>query len=346
MRAKAKRVTINDIAEKAGVSKTTVSFAFNAPERISKQMYEKIMEIAKDCGYIPNPVARTMTTNRIGTVGILLPQSVEIVLKNPYITEFMQGVGSYVSGRGFSITIVSPIDGSLTNAVRIAVVDGFITVGLEEYMEAFQILHDRHVPFVTVDVPTSDDVPSVVSDDRDGCRKIMEKTLELGHRNIAIIGVKPPVQYREREHSLIRDTRMAGYADALAEYGMSIQDVDLYDSHTSHEDGMRTASSIFLGKKRPTAVLCMSDIIALGVIDYCRHNDISVPEDVSVCGFDDIQSGVYSSPKLTTVSQNISEKGRCASELLLSVIEKKEVKLHRNIPTHLVMRESLGSAAG
>ncbi len=342
MRAKNRRVTINDIAELAGVSKTTVSFAFNAPERISKQMYTKIMDIAKESGYIPNPVARTMTTNRIGTVGILLPQSVEIVLKNPYISEFMQGVGSFVSGRGFSITIVSPIDGSLNNAVRIAVVDGFITVGLEEYMEAFQILHDRHVPFVTVDVPTSDDVPSVVSADKDGCRNIMKKILEFGHRKIAIVSVKPPVQYREREHSLIRETRMDGYVEGLAEYGLTIDDVSVYESHTSHEDGMRTASSIFLGKNPPTAVLCMSDVIALGVIDYCRHNAISVPGDVSVCGFDDIQSGVYSSPKLTTVSQNISEKGRCASELLISVIEKKEVKLHRELPTHVVMRESLG----
>jgi DNA-binding LacI/PurR family transcriptional regulator len=341
MRNRPKRVTIKDIAQMAGVSKTTVSFAFNAPERISKDMYKKIMEIADKHGYIPNPVARTMTTNKIGTIGILLPQSIEIVLKNPYITEFMQGVGAFVTTRGFSITIVSPISGSLTNAVKIAVVDGFITVGLEEYMEAFEILHDRQVPFVTVDVPTSDDVPSVVSDDRNGCRMLMEKVLEFGHRDIAIIGVKPPVQYREDEHSLISENRMAGYNEALLKYDMSIDDISVYESHTTLEDGMRTAASIFTQDKKPTAILCMSDITALGVIDYCRISSIAVPDEVSVCGFDDISTSIYSNPKLTTISQNISEKGRSATEILFSVIEGKEINIHRSIPTQLVMRESL-----
>ncbi|MFW6366653.1 MAG: LacI family DNA-binding transcriptional regulator [Spirochaetota bacterium] len=341
MRKHNNRVTIKDIACKAGVSKTTVSFAFNSPEKISKATHRKIMQIAQAEGYAPNPVARTLATNRIGTIGILLPQGVEFMLRNPYISEFLQGVGLCVSRRGLSITIVSPVNGSLAGAVNTAAADGFICVGLEQNMEPFKILRARGVPFVTVDVPTDDDVPCVVSDDRDGCRMMMKAVVDAGHRDVAIIGVKPPYQYNESKTSLTSQNRLAGYLDALESSGIPRESVPVYSSHTTIEDGFCTAQWIFSTANPPGAIVCMSDITALGVIRYCTEHGIAVPDDVSVCGFDNIQLSAYTHPALTTVSQNIPEKGRTAAALLLSILDRKNVPLHRTVPTHTVIRQTL-----
>ncbi|HKJ26448.1 MAG TPA: LacI family DNA-binding transcriptional regulator, partial [Anaerolineales bacterium] len=126
------KITIKDIAKKAGVSTTAVSFAFNKPDRLGAETVQKILEIADELGYIPNPIARSMTTGRTGTIGVLVPQPLPEALQNPFLMEFLEGVGEICTRDGYSLMLIPPLQGSLKRAIEYSAVDGFITLGLEE----------------------------------------------------------------------------------------------------------------------------------------------------------------------------------------------------------------------
>lgn len=343
-----KKTTITDIAKLAGVSKTTVSFAFNDPSKISKEMYKKIMKISNDCGYIPNPVARTMTTKRIGSLGVLLPQNMERSFNNPYLSGLLQGMGSVCVENGMNVTIVTPYNDDLVWSVKHAAVDGFVAVGLEEHMGTFKALRDRHIPFVCLDVEAPEGIPCIVSDDEVSTYKMMDTVIKLGHRDIGILSFRPAMQYKEKHHSFIKHIRLSGYKKAMAEHTLSPGNstVKIIECDCTEEGGKTAAMELFGDDWSPTVIVCMSDVIAAGVLHYCYDNNLSVPRDVSVCGFDDISLASLIRPGLTTVRQPIFEKGRKASRMLLDLIGKKKTELHVTFKTNIVVRESLGRPSG
>ena len=133
MRLGRPRVTIRDIAERAGVSKATVSFAFNSPWKISADTRDRVLKTAEELDYIPDPVARTLTTKRTGTLGLLLPQPIQDAFKNPHIFEVVQGIGSVCHAEELSLTILPPVKGLLSQTVRTAAVDVIITIILRRH---------------------------------------------------------------------------------------------------------------------------------------------------------------------------------------------------------------------
>ena len=126
------KVNITDIALRAGFSKTAVSFAFNNPSKLSEVTVRHILEVAESMGYAPDPVARSMTTGKTGTIGLLLPQSIPEMIRNPYFPEFIEGIGEVCNHSGLSLMLVPPLKGSIRRAIVNAAVDGFLTLGLEQ----------------------------------------------------------------------------------------------------------------------------------------------------------------------------------------------------------------------
>ncbi len=340
-----KRVTINQIAQRAGVSKTAVSFAFNSPERISRGTYERIMKIANELGYVPDPVARTLATKKVGSIGFLIPQSIPVAFKNPFLSLVLQGVGKVCQKEGFSLTIVPPLKGCIFQGIRSAAVDGFVTFGLEAHLRIVELILQRKIPLVVVDGKPSTEIPSVNTDDRNGAKKVMEHVLKAGHRRIGIISLKSgqSLEKDQENFSRVRDLRIKGYSDALKKYRSEIGDrnVKLLECECSIEGGIRAAAKFFSRKKPPTAIVAMSDIMALGVLSYCRDNGIRVPDDISIAGFDDIPEASLVSPTLTTVAQPAFEKGRAAGELLIKLLKKKPVETSVEFDTRLMVRESV-----
>ncbi len=347
-----KKITINELAREAGVSKTTVSFAFNNPEKISPETRARIAAIADRLGYIPNPVARTLTTNRIGSIGLLLPQDIHESFQNPFISEFLQGLGSVCVDEELSVTIVTPLAGDINKSIRNAAVDGFVALGLEERMTTFQVLKDRRLPFVCVDVETPPDIPSVKSDDGSGTRALMEHLLGHGHSDIVILSFKPAAQYHENRNSLVKDIRLSGYLEAYEAGGGASgiggsparRNLQVLECLCSERGGFEAMREMHSAGKRPTAVVCLSDVIALGVMRYCFENRISIPGDVSITGFDDIAAASLVRPALTTVSQQILAKGKTAGRMVIDLMKKREIALHCQLETSLCVRESTGTA--
>jgi DNA-binding LacI/PurR family transcriptional regulator len=341
------RVTIKDIARETGYSKTTVSFAFNDSSQISAQAREKILEAASRLGYVPDPVARSLSRRRLGTIGLLLPQPIPFALQNPYMVRLISGLGQVCNDEELSLTMLPPRRGSLMNSVRSAVVDGFVTIGLEPEDEIVTLIKHRHIPFVTIDAHSGPGIPSITVDDRRAADLAMTHLLEAGHRRIGIVILEDQRQPDQEEYSGIGRIRMRGYDDALRRYGLSCDhpSVIQLDEPCTVEGGRLAARSLLARHPEVTGVVSMSDIMAIGMYEELSESGHAVPADLSIVGFDDIREAQLLRPPLTTVHQPAEEKGHRAGELLVRMIANEPVEDHVEFSCHLVTRGSVAAVS-
>lgn len=337
------KITIRDIAARLGVSKTTISFAFNDPTRISKETYKRVMAIVDELGYVPDPIARTLATKRMGAIGLLLPQPIQEALANPYLCELIRGIGEVCEERSLALTMLPPIGGRIVEAARRAAVDAILTVGVGPGTQVSDLLHRRHMPFVTLDGAESETTVNVGIDDEGAAYALMRHVLGLGHRRIAILALQPD-SYADPEErfSLVRDRRLAGFARALGEAGLSVESpgISVLPVVGSLEGGLCVGLDLLRDKaERPSAVVAMSDAAALGVYEACKELAISIPGQLSVAGFDDIPMAARADPPLTTVRQPGREKGARAAALALALLEGGEGG-HLRLQAELVARAS------
>lgn len=330
------RVTIADVAGAAGVSKTAVSFAFNNPEKLGQATLERVLQVAHDLGYTPHPAARALSLRRSGTIGILIPQRLSTVFANQFLGELFRGLGDLVEEHDLSLLLVPPLDGSLEGAIRQVSVDGFISLGLSPDDEALATLNRIGIPAVLIDSEASAQHPAVNVDDAGGAEAAARHLLELGHRQIAIILLPPTRSQAGPTPTAAR--RLAGYQAALADF-----DAPAPYSVTAGATmaaGARAFESFPKGKRRPTAVLAMSDMVAIGVLGAAAATGLNVPGDLSVVGYDDLPMAAWTRPPLTTVRQPIAEKGRLAARLLIQRLQGKAVTSPAPLSTSLVVRGS------
>jgi len=330
------RVTIADVASAAGVSKTAVSFAFNNPERLGQATLARVLGVAHDLGYTPHPAARALSMRRSGTIGVLIPQRLSTVFANPFMSELIQGLGELCEEHDLTLLLVPPLDGSLEGAIRQASVDGFISLGLVPDDRAIEVLDGIGVPTVLIDSEESPSHPVVNVDDRGGAQEAAAHLLGLGHRQLAIV-VLPPAR-AEMSHTPTATRRLAGYhaaieaADAPAPH--------LVTAGISVAAGTRAFEALPAGPRRPTGILVMSDMAAIGVIAAAHAAGMRVPEDLSVVGFDDLPVSAWTNPPLTTVRQPIVEKGRIAARMLIERMQGRGVESPAPLSTTLVIRAS------
>lgn len=335
------RVTIADVASAAGVSKTAVSFAFNNPERLGQATLERVLGVAQELGYTPHPAARALSMRRSGTIGILIPQRLSTVFANPFVSELIQGLGEQCEEHDLTLLLVPPLDGSLEGAIRQASVDGFISLGLSADDRALEVLDRIGIPTVLVDSDSSPDYPAINVDDEGGAQAAARHLLELGHRQLAII-VLPPARAQVTSTPTAA-RRLAGYQKAIQAAGAP--DPFVVVAGISASAGARAFESMPKGRRRPTGVLAMSDMAAIGVMSAAQSAGLRVPEDLSVVGFDDVPASAWTNPPLTTVRQPIVEKGRLAARLLIQRMKGKTVESPSPLRTSLVVRNSTSSPA-
>jgi DNA-binding LacI/PurR family transcriptional regulator len=336
------RVTIADVASAAGVSKTAVSFAFNNPERLGHATLERVLGVAQDLGYTPHPAARALSTRRSGTIGLLIPQRLSTVFGNPFVSELIQGLGEQCDEHDLTLLLVPPLDGSLEQAIRVASVDGFISLGLSPDDTAVRVLERIGIPNVMVDSEGSAGHPAVNVDDEGGAEAAARHLLELGHRRIAILVLPPVRAQKDPSPSVMR--RLSGYRNAIDAAGAP--EPTTVVAGISVAAGGRAFESLPRGRGRPTGVLAMSDMAAIGVLGAAESARIRVPADLSVVGFDDIPASGWTSPPLTTVRQPIVEKGRLAARILIQRMNGKSVDSPRPLRTTLVVRKSTSGVSG
>jgi alanine racemase len=350
-RAAPKRARLADVAREAGVSKTAVSFAFNNPERLNAATAAKIREVGDALGYRPHPVARMLNQRNTMTIGLLTPQALSVVFGNPFYAELCAGVAAQTDQAGYGLLFVSPLHGSLIRAIARATVDGFVAVGLSEDHPEVEQIRRSGLPMVLVDGAALPEHASVESNDEVGARSAARHLLSLGHRDFVAIGVEPPnmpglFEYSAGPTETVAWRRLTGYRQGLELGGVKLRDDRIVTGPASFDGGVAAFRRIWEDGLRPTAILAMSDVMAIGVIWAAREVGLDVPQDLSIVGFDDLDVAPHSNPPLTTIHQPIRRKGEEAARLLLRMIANpdSERPQHKVLETRLIIRGSTAPA--
>ena len=326
------------------MSKTAVSFAFNNPDRLSSETATRIREVADHLGYRPHPVARLLTQRQTMTLGVLTPQALAVIFSNPFFALFSEGVAHAAEDLGYELHFISPRNGSLALAMRRATVDGVVAIGLSGDHPEVEQIRSAGLPMVLVD---SEDLPehcSVVVDDEGGARAAAEHLVELGHRDILVVAVERPDSPTDRSPTGVAERRLRGYRTALGAAGIDLSPDWIVAGRASIDGGEAAFQRAWAFGLRPTAVLAMSDAMAIGSMRAARQLGLRMPDDLSVVGFDDIDLAALVDPALTTVHQPIRQKGVDAVRLLLAEMELRSgiQPEHLRLETRLIVRGSSG----
>ena len=350
METRPRRARIADVAREAGVSKTAVSFAFNNPERLNAETAARIRDVADALGYRPHPVARMLTQKQTMTIGLLTPQILNVLFANPFFPTLYGGVAEVADQAGYGLLFVSPLHGSLMRALGRATVDGFVAVGLSEDHPEVEQIRRAGLPMVLVDGYAFPEHGSVESKDEIGARAAARHLLALGHRDFAVVGVEPPympdsIDQTPGPTETVVSRRIAGYRQGLELGGVRLPDERIVVGPVTFDGGAAAFHRIWEDGLRPTAILCMSDVMAIGVVAAARELGLHVPQDLSVVGWDDLEIAAHSNPPLTTIHQPIAQKGEEAARLLLRMIANpNERPGHRLLDTRFIIRASTGPA--
>ena len=342
--ADAKRATMADIARLSGFSKASVSFAFNQPEKISQDTYNRIMAAAKELDYLPDPTAQNLSKGRMNAIGFLLPQSINSMLENPYSMDVMKGIGMVCEENGSNITIIPPLNSSIAEALKTAMVDGIITMGCTLDNSITDVIRRRHLPVVSIDGNPVEGIVLIQTDDEKAAETQMTRAIELGHRKFAIVSLKYNAYMGEKDDDDTITKRLRGYRKGLEKVGLRLQDQKIITADPSFDEGEKAAEEIFRDDEDATCIICMADILAYGIMNKAEEMNIDIPERYSLIGFDGIDIITKGQEKLTTILQPGFTKGKAAAEELFREIDGENPEpndLIRNIPFSFEYRTTL-----
>lgn len=346
--------TLASLAAELGVSRTTVSNAYNRPDQLSAPLRARVLEAARRLGYPgPDPVARSLRTRRAGAVGLLLTEALSYAFRDPAATGFLEGLALACerAGSGLLLVPVSPEQVDVT-AVHQAGVDGFVVYSVQEDDPHFKAVLERPVPTVVSDQPVGvEGVDRVGVDDRAAMLGLARHLGELGHRRVGVLcmrlgrgrydGPADIARQLGATYPVQRD-RLAGLREGFAEFGVDWADVPVHERFIHSVDaGQSGAAELLSAHPDLTAVVCTSDILALGALRHAGQRGLAVPEDLTISGFDGVPEGLRAG--LTTVRQPVLEKGRAAGELLLERGDRNRPRTI-TLPTELIVGGTSGPA--
>jgi len=333
-----KQITIRDVAKKAGVSRQTVSRAFNDKGEISPETKQHVLDVAQRMGYRPSGLARSLTTNRTYTVGLLIPD-----IAYHFFSLIARGVETISSAAGYSLYLVNTLkdvqrEKQALDTLWDRRVDGAILYAsflspeqLADYVERY-----RHVVFINCQtVPEGKGKTATINvDDAFGAQTAVSHFIENGHSRIAFLS-GPDISISGRR-------RMAGFEQAFTDHGL-IADKDLiYECFPDIQGGYKITKQLLDDHPDVTAILAYNDIAAVGAMRACQDMGRIIPDDIAIIGFDDIPMASVLRPSLTTVRISKQDLGKLAMTILLAMIEGKKDGLiaEQTITPELVIRES------
>lgn len=336
-----KRVTISDVAKQAGVSITTVSFAYNRPEQVGDNTIVRIKKVAEELGYSPNLYAKALLSGCSNTIGVLVPQGLESIYANPFYPELFRGIGQVCDEKNYGLNIISPVEGSLENAINRALVDGFIVVGINESHKEVAPLIKRDIPLIFIDGDVENNY-CINSDDENGAYLAAKYFCEKGIQDIAIFNFETPDFYKSEGFYGVGGMRMRGYKRALEEFGMSWNKVIKIPTHASIKGGYHQFEKLIKNRRVPRAILAVSDVMAIGILQAAIKYNLNAPIDFELIGFDNIVMSKYVHPSLSTVHQPVLEKGQISAEILFSLLNKEDMVFDQNtlLSTKIIHRGS------
>lgn len=327
-------ITLKEIGKLAGVSSATVSKVINGKdENISEPTRVRVLEIVEREGYVPNGIAKSLKMRKTKTIGIIVPD-----VMNLFFSELARSIEDEAEKKGYSVILCNSDNKKKKEEKYIAIlqekmVDGIIFTASENSSYDFKNL--RNIPIVLLDRDINkeigENIGKIIVNNIDGGYIATEHLIHNACKDIAIITSdnknKPSAE------------RIQGYKDALEDNDFKVDERKIFLENYSIETGYKGVNQI-LRNTKVDGIFCGNDLIAIGAINALREMNISVPGDVKIVGFDDIQISKYIDPPLTTIKQPISKMGEEAVKMLISIIKKEEIEKSKILNTEIIIRES------
>jgi LacI family transcriptional regulator len=332
-------VTIREVAKYLNLSITTVSRALDGYSDVSEATRQRVMQAAHELGYLPNRAARQLRRNRTETIGFILPADASHFY-DPFSAEFIAGLGVETSKQGFDLLVSTAASG--TPGEQLAYerwihgrkVDGIVLNRIRLKDWRVQYLSENKLPFVTLERSLDPYVyPSLEINGQHWFYSLIDHLADLGHHRIAFIGADPSLK--------IQADRFTGYQQGLAAHGLFFDPDLVIEGDLTSEGGYRAARILLTLPTPPSAIVCIDDQTAIGVLHAAHELGRSVGQDLAVAGFDGIEGFEHTQPPLTTVNQPVFDIARRLVQLLVQQITGKLlVEEQVQIEPELVIRQS------
>ncbi len=344
-----KPVRLADVAAAAGVSQGTASNVFSRPEVVRPEVRERVLAAAATLGYGgPDPRGRLLRAGKVNAIGVASVEPLSNFFEDPYARELMRGITEAADAAGAGVSLISTLNEErLAWNIESALVDGFILLCIEGGEKLVELTRARQLPFVAIDLGRPDKTIATIGvDDLGGARAAAQHLLDLGHRRFAVLSLEydvdhfgwaHPDQVGEASFHTVRN-RMAGYLQTLAAAGIDAGRVPVWAARSRASDLVPGLEAIFDAAEPPTALLAMSDRLALYALDWLGQRGLRVPEDVSIIGFDGVPEGAQSRPPLTSMVQPIHDIGTRA---VAAILERGALgPMQQMLPVELLVRAS------
>ena len=326
--------TIKEIAELANVSTATVSKVINGKDQyISEATRQKILDIVEREGYIPNGIAKSLKMKRTKTIGIIIPD-----VMNLFFSELARGAEDAAEKKGYSVILCNTDnkeakEEKYLNVLQEKMVDGIIMTASEASMN--KSVKKSKTPMVLVDrdIKLGKPVGLITVNNEEGAFRATEFLIEKNCKNIGFIS-------SEKKNKPSAE-RLKGYKRALKENGLEIDEKKIFLQNFTIDSGYKGAM-ILLEQSKVDGIFCGNDLIAIGAMQALKERKVRIPEEVKIIGFDNISISGFTDPPLTTIQQPIYQLGEEAVKMLISIIEKKDMGINMNkvLKTKLIERGS------
>ncbi|MFY9214218.1 MAG: LacI family DNA-binding transcriptional regulator [Tissierellaceae bacterium] len=319
-------VTIKDISKACGYSVSTVSKALNNSPEIGERTKELIRKTASEMGYLPNAAARLLKTNRSNNIGVLFVDEMQSGLRHDYFSAVLNSLKEGAESLGYDITFISHNIGNVPMTYyehcKYRNCDGVIIACVDFNDPGVIELINSEIPVVTIDHIFNDST-AILSDNLKGAEALVNHIYEFGHRKIAFI---------HGENTSVTQRRLAGFYKTCQKLGIEIPDYYIKEAryHDPRSSGLATRELLGL-KDPPTCIMYPDDFSFIGGMNEIEKHGLSIPDDISVVGYDGIYLSQVLRPRLTTYRQNTEELGRKAAENLVEAIENKKTYIPKQI---------------
>lgn len=332
---------MKDVAEAARVSTSTVSHVINGTRFVDDETKRRVQRAIDELGYLPNAAARSLTTKRSQTLGVIVGD-----VANYFFSELLQGVEETVRSQNYSLIVCNTgetleLEDHYIQLLLSHKVDGIIAMATSEQWMSVREAQVRHIPIVFVDRAFAglEGERFVGVDNVRGAYLAAEHLIELGHRRIGTLAGAQGL-------STMKD-RLRGFTQALRDHGLEVPDEWIVPSALSAEAGHAAANQILTGSERPTALFIANNYLTLGALLALRDNDLRCPEDMSIVGFDDHPWAAVTHPPLTVVRQPAMRIGATAGQMILDSINGTEPEYRQVVlDCELVLRHSCRAIQG
>ena len=332
-----KRITLHDVAQKAGVSRSTASRALNGSKRISRQTTQRVKDAARALGFVANAQGRALAIGRSETISILITEPLDELLSDPTYGAFLRGISEELSHTSYLPVLMQASSAFERKRVQTHLeqhtVDAVINISPYEGMELLESIQNQHLPAVLCgqlqNNPYTTVFSNVYSDDVEGAAMAAKAMQKRGRKHIAII-------LGPADNPAVPD-RLEGY---LSIYGAGLDESRIIYTGWDESSGYSAISHLLDLDISIDGLLAGSDRIAAGAIAALASRNLSVPDDVSVIGYDDHPIAARIKPRLTTIHQPLLEEGRVAAQLALAMINGEEPST-KILHMRLINRESL-----